>query len=262
MKTIKCNQVDIAYNMDGEGAITLLFVHGAFIDGSYWSTQAEYFKDHYRVITIDLPGHGQSGKARDQWNIEGLGADLSVFIRALNLKNVVLIGHSAGGDIILETAIQCPDAVIGFIGVDNFKNAGAAMPEKIQSMFSQIKMLLKLNFSFAAETFASKALLSEATEPSIANRVISDYKHMDKKIGFELICSSFDYYNRERELMNRLKLKMFLINVDNIPTNEDLLKTHAASGYEILPIKGTCHFPMLEHPDVFNSLILSILQKL
>jgi len=152
--------------------------------------------------------------------------------------------------------------VIGFIGIDNFKNAGAPMPEKIQSMMGQMKMMLKMNFSFAAEMFATKALLSPATDAAISSRVVNDYKNMDKKIGYDIICSSFDYYNRERELMNQLKLKMYLINVDNIPTNEELLTKNAASGYEVLPIKGTCHYPMLENPEELNKLILEVVGKM
>ncbi|MDD4645015.1 MAG: alpha/beta hydrolase [Bacteroidales bacterium] len=259
MKNTKTN---ITYNIDGEGDTTLLFVHGAFIDMSYWSAQVDFFKNKYRVVTLDLPGHALSGKTRDEWSITSLGEDLSEFIRALNLKNVILIGHSMGGDIILEVAIKCPDAVIGFIGIDNFKNAGAAMPEKIQSMMGQMKMMLKMNFSFAAEMFATKALLSPATDAAISSRVVNDYKNMDKKIGYDLICSTFDYYNRERELMNQLKLKMYLINVDNIPTNKELLTKNAASGYEVLPIKGTCHYPMLENPYELNKLILEVVGKM
>ncbi len=55
---------------------------------------------------------------------------------------------------------------------------------------------------------------------------------------------------------------MFLINVDNTPTNEELLKKYAASGYDILMIKGTCHFPMIEKPNEFNLLLQDIIIKI
>lgn len=261
-KPIERNEVQIAYSIEGKGDITLLFVHGAFIDRNYWSAQIDYFKQDYQVVTIDLPGHGKSGKNRAIWTIQELGDDVCNLIEALNLKNVVLIGHSMGGDIILEVAVKCPDLVIGFVGVDNFKNAGTALPAEIQTQIDPLMAMLKSDFANTSEYFARQALLSPATGQAIADRVVSDYRNMDKDIGIDLIASSFTYYLRERELMNQLKLKMYLINVDNIPTNEELLKKYARSGYAVIPIEGTSHYPMIEKPDDFNRLLREIIEDI
>jgi len=198
-----------------------------------------------------------SAKGNAIWTIEEYGNDVCTVIKELHLKNVILIGHSMGGDVILEVATKCPDSVIGFVGVDNFKNAGTAMSTEIQNQIDQIMIMLKSDFANTSENFARQALLSPSTDITIVDRVVSDYRNMDKNIGFDLISSAFTYYERERELMTQLKFKMYLINVDNIPTNEELLKKYATSGYDILPIKGTCHFPMIEKPDEFNRLLLT-----
>ena len=257
MTTIERDNIKIAYNLTGKGDITLLFVHGSFINMNYWSAQIDYFKQQYKVLAIDLPGHGMSGKNRTTWTIEAYGNDVCTVIKELHLKNVILIGHSMGGDVILEVATKCPDSVIGFVGVDNFKNAGTAMSTEIQNQIDQIMIMLKSDFANTSENFARQALLSPSTDITTVDRVVSDYRNMDKNIGFDLISSAFTYYERERELMTQLKFKMYLINVDNIPTNEELLKKYATSGYDILPIKGTCHFPMIEKPDEFNRLPLT-----
>jgi len=262
MTTIERDNIKIAYNLTGKGDITLLFVHGSFINMNYWSAQIDYFKQQYKVLAIDLPGHGMSGKNSTTWTIEAYGNDVCTVIKELHLKNVILIGHSMGGDVILEVATKCPDSVIGFVGVDNFKNAGTAMSTEIQNQIDQIMIMLKSDFANTSENFARQALLSPSTDITIVDRVVSDYRNMDKNIGFDLISSAFTYYERERELMTQLKFKIYLINVDNIPTNEELLKKYAASGYDILPIKGTCHFPMIEKPDEFNRLLQDIIAKI
>lgn len=262
MTTIERDNVKIAYNLTGKCDTTLLFVHGSFIDMNYWSAQIDYFNQQYQVLTIDLPGHGESGKNRKTWTIQEYGNDVCTVMKELHLKNVILIGHSMGGDVILEASAKCPDSVIGFVGVDNFKNAGTAMTVEIQNQIGQIIKMLKSDFANTSENFARQALLSPSTDKVIVDRVVSDYRDMDNNIGIDLISSAFTYSEREQELMTKLKFKMFLINVDNIPTNEELLKKYAASGYDILPIKGTCHFPMIEKPDEFNRLLQDIVIKI
>jgi pimeloyl-ACP methyl ester carboxylesterase len=262
MTSIERDHVKIAYELTGKGDTTLLFVHGSFIDMNYWLAQVNYFKQQYQVLTIDLPGHGKSGKNRTTWTIQEYGLDVCAVIKELHLKNIILIGHSMGGDIILEAAAKCPDSVIGFVGVDNFKNAATPMSAEMQNLVDQIMISLKSDFANTSENFAKQALLSPSTDKAIAARVVTEYRNMDKNIGIDIIYSAFTFYKREQELMTQLKLKMYLINVDNIPTNEESLKKYAAAGYEILPIKGTCHFPMIEKPDEFNQLLQSIIVKI
>lgn len=261
-KSIERDNVQIVYSESGQGDTTLLFVHGAFIDKAYWSAQVSFFKQHYRVIAIDLPGHGQSGKNRPIWSVQELGKDVCSLIDTLHLKNVVLIGHSMGGDIILEVANACPNSVIGFIGVDNFKNAGTAMPKEIQSQIAYILQMLKSDFANTSEAYAKQVLLTSSTDKSIADRVITDYRNMDNNIGVAIISDVFTYFERERELMSRLKLKMHLINVNYIPTNKDLLDKYATSGFDITIIDGTSHYPMIEKPNEFNKALENILIKL
>ena len=74
MKTVERDNVKIAYKVSGNGDTTLLFVHGSFIDMDYWSAQVEFFKQMYQVVTIDLPGHGKSGKNSARWTIQEYGA--------------------------------------------------------------------------------------------------------------------------------------------------------------------------------------------
>src|SRR5699024_10524794 len=96
-----------------KGATTILFIHGAFIDKEYWNEQLSYFSSNYRVVAIDLAGHGNSTHNRTEWTVQNFGKDISEFIKKLSLKNVILIGHSFGTDVMLETATTHSAEVIG-----------------------------------------------------------------------------------------------------------------------------------------------------
>lgn len=243
---------DIDYTLSGEGEKTLLFIHGAFINKEYWASQVEYFSGKYKVVTLDLPGHGQSGKNRSFWSMETFGEDVCALINHLDLQNVVLIGHSMGGNVMLEAWMKCRERITGLAGIDNLKNAGAPMPEKIQKQIDLISFMLKIDFKGTCETFVKKALVTDKTPKPVVDRVVKDFRSMEKDPGIEIIMAGFESWEREREILQQLTLPLCLVNVDYIPTNEDLLKKYAASGYQVVKVPGTCHYPMIENPGAFN----------
>jgi Predicted hydrolases or acyltransferases (alpha/beta hydrolase superfamily) len=259
VNTITSRGVNIAYTEAGKGDTTLLFVHGAYINKEYWSAQVEYFSPEYRVVTIDMAGHGESGKNRTDWTMESFGEDIANVIKQLNLKNVFLIGHSMGGDVILEAAMKAKDNVIGLIGVDNFKNAGTEFPPEIQKEAGQILMKLKTDFVKTSENFAKNMLVTSATDSAISSRVINDFKNFDPLIGHDILSTAFSYSKRERELLQQLTLKLNLISVNYIPLNEEPLKKYAAAGYAVFPFNGTCHYPMIEDAQKFNKILENII---
>lgn len=259
MNEIERDNLKIDYKATGKGDATLLFIHGAFINKDYWNAQVDDFSPNHQVVTIDLAGHGKSGKNRNNWSIQALGEDVVTIIKELNLSNIIIIGHSLGGDVILEVANKIPEVIIGFIGIDNFKNAGTGMPK---SQTDQAINFLKQDFQNAVEVFARQALLTPSTDSVISQRIVKDCREFDPHVGVPLIASSFSYFSRERELLRQLKFKLYLINVDYIPTNEDLLKIYTHSGYEISRIQCSCHYPMIENPVEFNRLLHNIIMKI
>jgi hypothetical protein len=120
---------------------------------------------------------------------------------------------------------------------------------------SQALEYMKTNFAEVSENFARLSLVSAQTDKPVAERVINDYKNFKPNVGRPLLVSNFNYHAREKELLQNLKLKLHLINVDYFPTNEELLKENAGSGYELFNMKGTCHYPMIEYPGEFNELL-------
>jgi sigma-B regulation protein RsbQ len=263
MKEIKRDNVIINYNITGNGDATLLFVHGSYIDQTYWEKQVKYFSSNYTVVTLDLPGHGKSGTKRTQWSTESFAEDVIAVIKELDLKNVILIGHSWAGDVNLIVATSYPKPIIGFIAIDFFKNAAIALSPEHQQQAASIEQKLKIDFANTNEQYARMSLLTKETPIEITNRVVKDYRNAYQPMGKEITSEIFNLlFKTEKQLLPQLKFKLFLINVDYQPTNEEPLKRYTRNGYEVLHLKGTCHYPMLENPEELNKLLQQTIQKI
>jgi pimeloyl-ACP methyl ester carboxylesterase len=102
----------------GSGAPALVFVHGWSCDRSYWDGQLDWFSARHQVVAMDLAGHGESGAGREAWTMAAFGDDVVAVVQALGLGEVVLIGHSMGGDVVVEAALRLPDQVVGLVWAD------------------------------------------------------------------------------------------------------------------------------------------------
>lgn len=71
------DDIPIRYLTYGVGSPTLVFVHGISCDQSYWKKQVIPFSRDFRVVTVDLAGHGESGMGRKEWSMEAYGGDVS-----------------------------------------------------------------------------------------------------------------------------------------------------------------------------------------
>jgi pimeloyl-ACP methyl ester carboxylesterase len=256
---ISSSGTEIDHQVCGSGDLTLLFVHGWCIDKSYWSYQSDGFCSQYKVVTIDLPGYGQSGRNRDDWSIEQFGKDINNVINLLQLENVVLVGHSMGGDIILETALQ-NDKVIALVGVDNFKDVGMEFNPQLQEEIDGFLQILQQNYTEVATAYAEGALFHPETDPMVVKRVIDDIQTADSTIAVASLQKLFDYTQNESRKLSKLKQKLYLINSSYTPTDTVALKKTGVE-FELLHIQGTGHYPMVEKPGEFNQLLQQVLLK-
>ena len=250
--------VKISYTDSRIGDTTLLFVHGWCINKSYWSNQVAYFSKKYRVVAFDMPGFGDSGKNRTDWSTNDYGRDVDSVISQLKLKNVILIGHSMAGDIVLQAAINNPK-VIGLVGVDNFKSVGHIENTASKKDFDDAIAALKRNFKSVAIPYFKQDLFSKTTSTAIQKRVLNDVTHADTTIA----TASMEQGNSFDELakLHQAKMKLYLINSDLHPADTTGLIRNKIP-YQLFYIHGTGHFPMIEDPGDFNLLLERVIQDI
>ena len=260
IKTVYNDDVEINVSRYGQGELTLLFVHGWCINKGYWTNQVEELKSDYKVVTMDLPGFGLSGKSREEWSIQAYAADVNAVIAQLELDNVVLVGHSMGGNIVLEAALN-NNKVIALVGVDNFKEVGLEYTDDIRGEIEGFLGMLRDDFPVMIAAYAESALFHPETDSLVRKRVVDDFLDADRNIALSSLESLFGYTQQELEKLSAFQGKLYLINSDATPTDENGLLASGVA-YEVIDINTTGHYPMIEKPQVFNQLLRKVLNKI
>jgi pimeloyl-ACP methyl ester carboxylesterase len=108
---------------------SLVFVHGAGLDHSWWGLQSRYFGYHgYNVLAVDLPAHGRS--AGPALTSVGEMADwVKKLLEDRKIKSAALVGHSMGSLVALEFAAKYPEAA------EKIALVGVAYPMKVSDLF-------------------------------------------------------------------------------------------------------------------------------
>jgi pimeloyl-ACP methyl ester carboxylesterase len=261
-KEIKRNNITIDYSECGKGDTTLLFLHGWCINKEYWEAQVDHFCGRFKVVTIDLPGFGKSGKTRDNWTFDEYREDVKTVIDSLHLKNVILIGHSMSGDIVLKVDSWYPKYLIGIVGVDNLKDTGSHFTAEQLDEINNFFALLSTNYKSTVEGYARAKLFHASTDTSVITRVVNDIRNADSVIATKVLRASLEAYQQENELMQRLNHKLYLINSDFPPTNVAGLKKFCKHSVEVLTLNGTGHYPMIEKPGAFNDALEQVIKRI
>jgi pimeloyl-ACP methyl ester carboxylesterase len=238
--------VRIVYDVRGNGASTLVFLHCWACNRHFWKNQIDAFAPHYRVVTIDLAGHGESGKNRKQWSTVGLAQDVVAVANDLHLQRMILVGHSMGGTVALEAARQLNGRVLGVVLVDSINDvdnrrtvaAAAADAERLRSNFRGY-------FSDLS------AIFTTTSDPAIRHWVEDQAMHADPDaaIGLKLDTPNID----PKELFANAGVP--IRGIDAVPPLSE--KTNFAENrkyadYDAILVSDSGHFIPLEQPREFN----------
>jgi pimeloyl-ACP methyl ester carboxylesterase len=96
----------------------LVFVHGWACNRKFWRVQQEAFSGKYRVLMLDLPGHGQSGKPELQYDLDLFAGAVQAVMDTNKVEKAVIIGHSMGFAVARQLALNAPERVVGLVSAD------------------------------------------------------------------------------------------------------------------------------------------------
>ena len=249
------DDVPIAYSLSGTAETALIFIHGGMSDRGFWDNQHPAFADRFRVIALDLAGHGESGTDRPNWSIPNCGRDIVAVMNTERVSRAVLIGNSLGGPAAIEAAIPTAPRVLAVIGIDTFQDMGRTMdPDQMNQMAESWRR----DYAGSMDQMLH-ILLHPDTDPALFEDVRRRMSKTSPDVGYNMF-RSFGGYDTSA-LGRKLTIPVRCINGDRFPTDIPAIRRFLAD-FDAVVLPHTGHYPMLECPEKFNRTLAAVLESL
>ncbi len=179
-KTIENNGNKIHYFVSGNAAgETIVFLHPAFGDHKCFDRQIDYFSPNYRVITIDMLGHGLTGTGKSKDTIAATTTHISEILKAEKIEKIHIAGVSLGSLLAQDFALKFPEKILSLTALGGY-NINKEQKEIAKSQGKEmLKWLLKMIFSM--NSFRKYTASVSAISKSAQDSFYESAKHFTRK---------------------------------------------------------------------------------
>ncbi len=245
------------YTDEGEGDVVLL-VHGLGSSSEDWELQLPVLTPSYRVIAVDLRGHGRSSKPEGPYSIAMFAGDVAALIEALDIAPCHVVGLSLGAMTTLELAATRPDLVRSAVVV----NAGPEFIPRTLREKAMVWQRLTLVRTFGLERLGQlvadrtlpgedQAELRERVAGVIADNDTAAYlASMKAIIGWSVV-----------DRLSEITSPMLVVasEFDYTPVSSKQPIVDQAHDALLIIVEGARHLLPIEKPDTFNEILTTFL---
>ncbi len=230
----------------------MLFIHEVATDHRLWHSQRDYFSSAYRLISIDVLGHGPFEWPRRELSIERAALQVRQLLKRLGTESTFVIGVSMGAALAMRMALDTPELVRGLVLISPWRY----LDDHARNLIDRLLRVIETK-----DMAAYVDLLLRYTLPSVAMeryppnaawlRAMALAQNTATVVAAWTACLAFDVRNQ----LGRIRAPSLVVaGMDDLFTPPYLARAVA----EELPAKeleiwdGHSHFPFLEDPERFN----------
>ena len=248
----------IHYSDSGGEGPPLLFVHGWCGRLEHWEPQARAFRRSHRVVRLDLRGHGRSSAPHSAYSREEFAGDVAELIRALDLRDVTIVGHSMGGPIVLDAAWLEPERVRAFVIVDSdiIRSVVQGAPDThpwMRAIADDYEQQIPRHLLFSLG-------LWKGHHPALRERIARDALRTPVHVGLGAMRHAI-LGSATRPEWSALDMPALYVNSSRSAFDEPALCTVLPKA-EFAQAVGSGHWVQLEVPDQFNAMLRNFLERL
>lgn len=256
----------VAYENYGRGRQAVVFIHGWTCDRSFWNRQVPALQNKYRLILIDLPGHGQSDAPEVNYSIPYFADAVKAVLDDAGVRRAVLVGHSLGFSIAREFARKYPDQAIALASSDGslLRPPTSDSPADVEAWRQRINGFIEKVTTPDPKTARAafvESMFVESTPADVRMEVMTKMAQTPDHVAVSAITSLTDVTLWREEPMP-LPVLAILAQNEKSPTDREAQWRRGFPNVEYHEWTGVGHFPMMEKPNEFNSLLDAFLTHL
>lgn len=243
-RTANFNNTKVHFQETGKGKKALILVHGWTCNADFWKESVNAFPE-YRVIAVDLPGHGKSDKPKTDYTMEYFAKSIAAVMKEAKIEKAVLAGHSMGTQVVRQFYRLYPEKTLGLIVVD-----GALRPFAKKEEMEKFLAPLRADYKKVAPQFVDGMLQpikdeKLKTEIRVAMLATPDY----------VAISAMDGMADDKIWTNdKINVPVLAILAESpfwTPDTKEFYQS-IAPDLDFQMWKGVSHFLMMEKPEEFN----------
>jgi pimeloyl-ACP methyl ester carboxylesterase len=249
--------------VDEGSGIPVVLLHGYLESSEIWKSLSDELKQYFRIIRIDIPGHGESGILHKIQSMEQLAEATRFILDALFIDRCVLIGHSMGGYVTLAFTELYKERLLGFSLFHSTPFPDTL--EKKQSRDKEIELVKQNKKDLIINTNVSKVFADDNLD--MLQEDVEWVKEIARKTSDEGIIAALEGMKLRpdrSEIIRKSNIPFMLIlgKKDNhIPFENMMSRIEVNQSGEINVLEYSGHIGFIEEPKKSAELIKSFVQK-
>jgi pimeloyl-ACP methyl ester carboxylesterase len=237
---------------------TLVLLHGIGASHEDWEFQLPALARHFRVLVPDLRGFGLSER-RGPYTVARFAADIWSLLDSLGIDRAVLVGHSMGGAVALQMAVDQPARVDRLVLADTLPSFRANTLAK-RMLFATRYATMGLLGPKRLASAISRKLFPGIDQELLRARVTRRGEDNDRAVYLETIKGLVGWAVDDQ--LGRLTMPSFVIaaEFDYFPVADAVAFAARMPNAELKIFPGAHHALPLEQPEAFNAALLSFLR--
>jgi len=259
MPYLNVNNINLYYELHGQGA-PVLFIHGLGSSTRDWEYQTPYFSKDWLLLFFDLRGHGKSDKPDHPYTIKQFCSDTAQLIEALFPEGVHVLGHSLGGMVAFQLAVDHPK-LVKTLTILNSAPAAVLPSFKARFLFFLRFFDVRLFGMEHVSKQLGNMLFPNPEQVSLRETFIQRWNENDPKAYTNALKAFRGWSVMHR--INTIKCPTLIITADNdyTPAPFKEFYTRLIPNAKLVVIKNSRHITNIDQADLFNKTVGDFLKK-
>lgn len=254
------NEIQVAYTDEGQGT-PLVFLHAFPLSKGMWQPQVQFLRDSYRIITLDLRGHGESDAVLWNFTLDDYANDVIGLLDYLNIGQAVFIGLSMGGYVLFSLYRNFPDRVRAIVLADT--RAQADSQEGKAGRQTMAQLAYQKGVSAIADMMLPKLLASSTLQqrPEVVDHVRTMILHTPRE-GIIVDLMAMAVRPDSTNVLSKITCPtLVIVGEEDIatPVAESYYMAERMKGSTLITIPGAGHLSNFEQPVAFNQALQNFL---